>query len=682
MNKLPDINYALMAQLSYLKWNNIHKDKIKEVFLRDILFDTQILSQIKTDFYNAPEHFPSNESIYINQENENSKIEGKLSPYVYHGEDKRLLLVYSLDEGKRPKAKFGEILNGWEYLDCATGEMIENKFFDKNLLEGYKESGFFGVAFQRGDDIIIAYRGTETEELNKDGGTDLNIYFKQLDIQQVEAVLFYEYIKRKYGKENGKNKKIYITGHSLAGALAQYVHLYATWQEHEIGHTVTWNGLGTFGSALTPLQFSMTEDIRISPNDSLIDVTEKLREEQKKFRARIESIEKEDYGERLKKFYSLTVKELREYIKDNCNNFRENITNYYMHEDFVGGYLNGDYIGRKVAVDIENKKDKNCRNHKNSENEKEKLIENIKNAIPVLILLNGLFSDEKVSLKNKGILTKIGYVYLVSSVLLPREKFGMLIDEVDKAKISYFIEKLKTMDISEISDYGKDMIVLLLNFLDEDEFSKNCKESLAELRRYIEKIFPPVEKGLSSYIFHGVNNFLAFMNDSGNIEVGVMRKEFRWNALKTIVQLKSDFNYKFLKGIDRNNKKDQILEIKNYNVEQEIYQRANRLIYGGIFVPFPITQTDILFRENFILENFTAKDMDVNKNKPDGKYIGEITLGIYNNIARLGGIHGQSPVKIKIYAVGLEEVKVKEDKKKVITFGIEEKEHSYNKVLR
>ena len=45
------------------------------------------------------------------------------------------------------------------------------------------------------------------------------------------------------------------------------------------------------------------------------------------------------------------------------------------------------------------------------------------------------------------------------------------------------------------------------------------------------------------------------------------------------------------------NKKDQILEIKNYNVEQDIYPRANRLIDGGIFVPFPITQTDILFRE-------------------------------------------------------------------------------------
>ena len=195
MSKLPDISYALMAQLSYLKWNEIkEKREIQEEVLEDILFNERIMSYIKTDFYNNPKNLPSNESIYINPEDEKSKIQGGLPPYVYHGDDKRLLLAYSLDDGKKPKAKFGEILDGWEYLDCATGEMIENNFFDKNLLEGYKESGFFGVAFQRGDDIIIAYRGTETEELNKDGGTDLNIYLKQLDIQQVEAVLFYEYI--------------------------------------------------------------------------------------------------------------------------------------------------------------------------------------------------------------------------------------------------------------------------------------------------------------------------------------------------------------------------------------------------------------------------------------------------------------------------------------------------------
>ena len=150
------------------------------------------------------------------------------------------------------------------------------------------------------------------------------------------------------------------------------------------------------------------------------------------------------------------------------------------------------------------------------------------------------------------------------------------------------------------------------------------------------------------------------MNDDGNIKVGVMRKEFRWNALKTIVQIKSDFNYKFLKGIDRNNKKDQILEIENHDIEQRICQIANRLIYGGSFVPFPITQTDILFRENFMLKCFTDEDMDVNENEPNGEYIGKVTLGIYNNIARLGGINGQSPLIIKIYATG----QVEEEKNK------------------
>ena len=80
---------------------------------------------------------------------------------------------------------------------------------------------------------------------------------------------------------------------------------------------MTWNGLGTFGSALTPLQFSMTEDIEFFLNDFSNSFDREVGEEQKKFRSRIKSIEKEDYGERLKKFYSLTVKELREKIKDN-----------------------------------------------------------------------------------------------------------------------------------------------------------------------------------------------------------------------------------------------------------------------------------------------------------------------------------------------------------------------------
>ena len=181
MNKLPDINYALMAQLSYLNWNRIDKNKIDREILSEILFEENIISQIKTDFYNDPSHYPSNEII--------AGEPGKLEQYTYHEEDKRLFLVYSLDKTEKRTPLFENIVDGWEYLDCATGEIIQNKFFPPELLEEYKESGFFGVAFQRGNDIMIAYRGTEDKVkhnnklISEDIITDVNIYAKETDIQ-------------------------------------------------------------------------------------------------------------------------------------------------------------------------------------------------------------------------------------------------------------------------------------------------------------------------------------------------------------------------------------------------------------------------------------------------------------------------------------------------------------------
>ena len=180
MNKLEDINYALMAQLSYLHWNKIdNKRKVENKEIRDILLDDKILSQIKTDFYNDRKNYPSNEKLNDNGDN------GELEQYTYHGEDKRLFLVYSTIKSlDNTKALFGEILNGWEYLDCATGKIIQNKFFPLELLKEYRESGFFGVAFQRGNDIMIAYRGTEFElAFARDVETDFNIYMKKTDIQ-------------------------------------------------------------------------------------------------------------------------------------------------------------------------------------------------------------------------------------------------------------------------------------------------------------------------------------------------------------------------------------------------------------------------------------------------------------------------------------------------------------------
>ena len=118
MNKLEDINYALMAQLSYLNWNRVARDKIDREILSEILFEENIISQIKTDFYNNPKNFPNTETI--------SGKQGDLPAYTYHEEDKRLFLVYSIDEKNKDRNPlFGKILDGWEYLDCATGEIIE-----------------------------------------------------------------------------------------------------------------------------------------------------------------------------------------------------------------------------------------------------------------------------------------------------------------------------------------------------------------------------------------------------------------------------------------------------------------------------------------------------------------------------------------------------------------------------
>ena len=519
-----------------------------------------------------------------------------------------LFLVYSLDKTEKRTPLFENIIDGWEYLDCATGEIIQNKFFPPELLKGYEESGFFGVAFQRGNDIMIAYRGTEFElAFARDMETDFNIYMKKTDIQQVEAVLFYEYIKATYGE--GKN--IHITGHSLAEAIAQYVHFYAKCNGDDVV-TLTWNGLGSFGSVITSLEFSLTEKIKYSSDNTLMAKEFQLKA-QKLFRYKINSIMEYQISQsRLKSFYSLKIIELLKKRKDSKNS--SNLFNYFMAEDFVGGYLNGDWLGEKKSIDVPE--------------------DNLQN------ILNDLVENTK-ELKNK--------------------------------ELSEHLEDLK----DNINEIGKDIICPVLNLFDDDGLTENIKGNLEDLKRNLQKRFPILEKRKSIFTFHSVNNFLVFMTDEGNINFYEMRKEFRFNALKTIVIKKKDKNYRFLKGKNRNNPSEDILEIKDHDVERQIFFSANRLVVGNVFTPFPITQTDILFKENFVKKKFNESDMEVIENKLDGAYTGEIILGKYTNLNELGGIIGQSPLIIKIYPISLgEEEKVEEKEQKVISFGITRTIHS------
>lgn len=353
--KLPDINYALMAQLAYLYWNDLKEEKLetleteqnrllKTKDIRKILLNPDILKDIKIKFYNKPKNFPNTETI--------GNIKGELPDYTYNEEDKRLFLVYSLEKGKDGKPFFENIINGWEYLDCATGTDIQKRFFGEPITV---ESGFFGAAFQRGNDIMIAYRGTEPElAFARDMTTDLNIYLKKTDIQQVEAVLFYEYIKTKYGA--GKN--IHITGHSLAGALAQYVHFYAYCQGDSV-FTVTWNGLGAYESIIISPKFSLTEELpkssSISNDVSTLNL-KIMKAEQEDFRKAISSINKIEYPsskDRIEKFYSSSKEE----IITNRNRAEKltSIVNYYMDEDFVSGRINTRGLGEKILVNVKEK---------------------------------------------------------------------------------------------------------------------------------------------------------------------------------------------------------------------------------------------------------------------------------------------------------------------------------------
>lgn len=78
------------------------------------------------------------------------------------------------------------------------------------------KTGFYACVLKKGDEIIIAYRGTD--EKNKDLKSDIQIGSKNLPEQAKEANTFAIEVMDEF-----RGCKIYVTGHSLGGALAQIV---------------------------------------------------------------------------------------------------------------------------------------------------------------------------------------------------------------------------------------------------------------------------------------------------------------------------------------------------------------------------------------------------------------------------------------------------------------------------
>ncbi len=78
------------------------------------------------------------------------------------------------------------------------------------------KTGFAAVALRHGDEIIIAFRGTDDII---DYGNDSTMWLlRKLPDQAYNALVFYDKIKKKYPQT-----EILLTGHSLGGSLAQIV---------------------------------------------------------------------------------------------------------------------------------------------------------------------------------------------------------------------------------------------------------------------------------------------------------------------------------------------------------------------------------------------------------------------------------------------------------------------------
>ena len=101
-------------------------------------------------------------------------------------------------------------LNGWELMNYSKIETINSKNF----------ALFTGMTFRKGDNVVIAFRGTDFDDIG-DWLQDFLGYLVAGDTRhQTVAGRYATEIAKKAIAEN-PNTRIYITGHSLGGFLAQ-----------------------------------------------------------------------------------------------------------------------------------------------------------------------------------------------------------------------------------------------------------------------------------------------------------------------------------------------------------------------------------------------------------------------------------------------------------------------------
>lgn len=348
---IKDIEYAFFSQLSYLNWNNLNLNKLKNEnsytnreFIK-FLNLTEVWNKIKPPFYDKEKNL--------------EKVENGI--LMYHEEDKRLFGVFGTEKSKDNSQLMNPLytFDGWQFIYSADKTKLYKDIYN---LDNVEDDGFFACAFMKNDnEIIIAYRGTETTY--KDFFTDFQIGFLNSNHSQLVCTyIFLEHIKSLY--PNISDENIYLTGHSLGGCLAQYAFI-SSEKKHK---TITWNalGVGTYRNRLKKDIFGNFENVLsylstfIGYTDNIIKISSSIKKEfilseniilknEKEDTEKIQKIIKSNLLEKyLKNYeelldYKIKLVSLEIYwllksvfeIQNSINKTSTNITNYYNSLDWT-----------------------------------------------------------------------------------------------------------------------------------------------------------------------------------------------------------------------------------------------------------------------------------------------------------------------------------------------------------
>ena len=255
MSFLNDVVYTNFAQLSYFDWHkysgkvNFENNKFKTgPLLSEIFRVKDNYKSILTHRYTGKRMISDNVEYYKRKEKDHKTNK---DVYIYDYDDYRMFMLYSEDRDnfleKKVFAKCG--LGDWEFI-CAHDHysVVADMKKQRNLrVSEHFDSGFQACAFKKGNDVMIAYRGSDDVWILQHAVSDwtytnINLGFGGVPESLTCAVWFYNEVVRltTINSKGAPQPNIHITGHSMGGALAQYVAVYAG-KKHP---TVTWNALG------------------------------------------------------------------------------------------------------------------------------------------------------------------------------------------------------------------------------------------------------------------------------------------------------------------------------------------------------------------------------------------------------------------------------------------------------